>query len=354
VVDYDVIPGDPSTPDGYGELDAWLQRTWSNCNGVQMLGEAVAIDGGNWTEMVAQFVKARVQRSGQARLIRVGNGYRPQKLFVVRGRSAKSERVVYKPAKTEVNQREKTIARSVGVWGVGTDVAKHILYGWLTADGNQEAPIEHRMIRFPGGRGEVFDPIKPDPGQLARSYYEMLTAEYYDLGARKWLCPKGQRNEAWDTLVYAYWAALASFKLDMIRDHEWAALEAALEPPVDDLFSPAASAPNASRETSISAPVASVRFTVRGAIAAIIELLEKRPLHPVDARDVEEWAIASPGKTEDRELLLVMVDQMRGDPGPIAALLDSALVARARALLHETTPQPLANRGRGTRHAGVQ
>jgi phage terminase large subunit GpA-like protein len=236
VVEYEEVPGDPSTPDGYGELDAWLQRTYVNCNGVEMIGEAVAIDGGNWTEMVAQFVKSRVQRSGQARMVKVGNGYKPQKLYVVRGRSAKSERVVYKPSKTEVNQRERTIARSVGVWGVGTDVAKHILYGWLTADANDDIAVEQRMIRFPGGNGEPFDPIKPDPTRLGPEYYAMLTVEYYDLNAKRWICPKGKRNEAWDTLVYAYWAALSSFKLDMIREHEWAALEAALEPRADDLF----------------------------------------------------------------------------------------------------------------------
>ncbi len=250
IVDYDVIPGDPSSPDGYAELDAWLQRSYPNCNGVQMIGNAVAIDGGNWTEMVAQYVKSKVQRSGQARLVKVGDGYQPQKLYVVRGRSAKSERIVYKPSKTEVNNRERTLARSVGVWGVGTDVAKHILYGWLISDGNAEVDVEDRRIRFPGGSGEPFDPIKPDPGQLPPNYYEMLTAEFFDLTARKWICPKGVRNESWDTLVYAYWAALCSYKLDMVREHEWTALEAALEPRADDLFATPSADAQDSRETS--------------------------------------------------------------------------------------------------------
>lgn len=260
VVDYAVIPGDPSSPEGYGELDTWLQRTYVNSSGAHMLGEAVAIDGGNWTEMVAQFVKARVQRSGHSRMVKVGHGYRPQRLYVVRGRSGKSDRVVYKPAKTEVNQQEKTIARSVGVWGVGTDVAKHILFGWMQGDAT--ADVEDRRLRFPGGNGGDWDPIKPDPGQLPPEYWTMLSSEYFDLTLRRWLCPKGKRNEAWDTLVYAYWAALACFKLDMIRPHEWDALEAALEPAAGDLFaqpdapSPAAPSPLSAKDSRETSPVA--------------------------------------------------------------------------------------------------
>lgn len=267
VVDYDVIPGDPSMPDGYVELDAWLQRTYRNCAGAELIGEAVAIDGGNWTEMVAQWVKSKVQRSGQARLVPMAGGYRPQKIYVVRGRSSKSDRVVYKPAKTEVNLREKTVARSVGVWGVGTDVAKHILFGRMASDANPEVEVDRRMLRFPGGNGEPFDPLSPDTGQLRPEYYRGLTCEYFDLTAKRWITPKGARNEPIDTLVYAYVAALSpAVKLDMIRDHEWAALQARLEPEAD-LFGPSSPSPRTegSRGTPAStapaAPVADSRGT---------------------------------------------------------------------------------------------
>lgn len=250
IVDYDVVPGDPSSPDGYAELDAWLQRSYRNACGSVLIGEAVAIDGGNWTEMVAQYVKSKVQRSGQARFVAAGGGFRPQRLYVVRGRSSKSDRVVYKPAKTEVNAREKTVARGVGVWGVGTDVAKHILFGRLTGDGDPATEVDRRMLRFPGGAGQPFDALAPDPGQLKPEYYAGLTAEYFDLAAKRWIATKGVRNEPLDTLVYAYWAALSpSVKLDMIRDHEWTALQSRLEPEAD-LFSTASD----SRETQHSVP----------------------------------------------------------------------------------------------------
>lgn len=291
VVDYDVIPGDPSSPEGFGELDTWLQRSYRNCTGALMVGQAVAIDGGNWTEMVAQFVKSKVQRSGQSRLVQVGGGYQPQRLYVVRGRSAKSERVVYKPAKTEVNDRDRTIARSVGVWGVGTDVAKHILYGRITADANPELDIERRMLRFPGGNGEAWDPLRPDPGQLPPEYYKGLTVEYYDLAAKRWITPKGARNEPFDTLVYAYWAALSpAVRLDMIRDHEWTLLEERLEPAAD-LFAP--TAPDSdSRETLPAASPAPVPTPAPGPVASDSRGTAARPARQntgIGARD--GWAL---------------------------------------------------------------
>lgn len=266
VVDYAVLDGDPSRPDGYADLDTYLQGTWANLHGKDLHISALAVDGGNWTEMVAQFVKSKVGTSGQHRVIKVGDSYRRQSVYLVRGRSEKkSERAVYRPAKTEVNQREKTVARSVGLWGVGTSVLKHIIFGWLSsavtakveADKAGEAdPIEARMLRFPGGRGEAHDPLKPDPGALLPGYYKGLVCEYFDLEAKTWITPKGARNEPLDTLVYAAWAALSpAVKIDAMRESQWAALEVMFKPDPNDLFS-VGSARNDSRETSAPAAAA--------------------------------------------------------------------------------------------------
>lgn len=247
VVEYAVIEGDPSRPDGYGQLKEYLEGKWLNSRKMPMHITAAAIDGGNWTEMVAQFVKSLVGYSGNNRVFGSSDHYRRQWIYLVRGRSEKkSDRAVYRPAKTEVNQREKTIARGVGVWGVGTSVLKTILYGWMSSalaakrnahsTGDPEN-ITERMLRFPGGRGEKYDPIKPDPGMLPPNYYKGLTCEYFDLDAGIWVKPKGARNEPLDTLVYAEWAALApAVKVDAMRETQWAALASQLEPE-QDLFS---------------------------------------------------------------------------------------------------------------------
>lgn len=255
VVDYQVIDGDPSLPTGYDQLDAYLARVVRNRRGLDMVISAVAIDGGNWTEMVAQYVKRSVRLSGTARMVQTARGHQPQRLYLVRGRAEKkSLRAVYRPAKTEVNAREKTLARSVGVWGVGTSVLKHQVYGWLSAAVTAKAeadkagepdPIERRMLRFPGGRGEKHDPLRPDPGALLPSYYKGLTVEFFDLDAQQWITPKGARNEPLDTAVYALWAALSpSIKIDAMREPQWEALEQWFEPATADLFSGSAQAPD--------------------------------------------------------------------------------------------------------------
>jgi phage terminase large subunit GpA-like protein len=258
VIEYAVLDGDPSRPDGYAALASWLASTWPSASGIEMPLAAVAIDGGNWTEQAAQFVKSLVGFSGNQRLIKAGEVMRRQVIYLVRGRSEKkSDRAVYRPAKTEVNTREKTVARQVGIWGVGTSVLKHQVYGWLQSAVAAKASAEKsgepedlstRMLRFPGGKGER-DPLKLDPGALPESYFKGLTVEYFDQTAKKWVCPRGARNEPLDTLVYALWAALSpAVKIDAMRESHWRALEALYES-ANDLFA-VPSASSASRETS--------------------------------------------------------------------------------------------------------
>lgn len=261
VVDYLVVELDPTILDTFEGLTEALNGTWKTEAGVDMAITAVALDGGNWTESVAQYVKSLVSHSGQSRIVQTASGFIRQTLYLIRGRNErKSERAVYRPAKTEVNHRDKTVARSVGVWGVGTSVLKTMIYGWLTAalgakekasnEGEAEDLVK-RMLRFPGGRGEeVVDPLNPDPGSMGSAYYKGLTVEYFDKESGYWIKPKGARNEPLDTAVYAVWASLApAVKVDVMRDSQWEALERQYQPASPGLFD----APMDSRETSDAA-----------------------------------------------------------------------------------------------------
>lgn len=255
VVWWEEIPGDPSDQDGYRELDAFLTRTYAK-GSLRIVPRCVAIDGGNWTEEVAKFVRTR-----QRRMVATGGGYAEQFVVAVRGRSTETTRVVNRPRKTETNARGKTIARSVGVWGVGTVVAKNILFGRINADANAES-IDDRRIRFPGGLLEIEGRDDSRKRGLQDDYFKQLTAEYYDKAVNRWIHEKSIRNEAIDTLVYAYFAALhPHVRLDLIKDHEWDALKQMQEPSSDDLFAACespdqdtapSSFPDASRETSVS------------------------------------------------------------------------------------------------------
>lgn len=276
VVDYAIVDMDPTVPETYAALDEYLRGTWKTARGMDMPITAVALDGGNWTEMVAQYVKKHVNTSNSSRLLETPRGYVKQWLYLVRGRAeTKSERAVYRPAKTEVNNREKTVARSVGVWGVGTSVLKHMIYGWLGAalvakeqaenDGTAE-DLAARMLRFPGGRGdEIPDPLNPDPNALPAGYFKGLVAEYFDKDAARWIRPKGVANEPLDTALYAIWASLApAVKADIMRESQWEALEALYQPTANDLFCTAAAD---SRETPPAALQPAARKDSRGAAA---------------------------------------------------------------------------------------
>lgn len=259
VVDYAVIDLDPTVLDTYAALDEYLRGTWKTCRGIDMPITAAALDGGNWTETVAQFVKQHVGWSGQSRMLQTRQGFIKQSLYLVRGRAeVKSERAVYRPSKTEVSEREKTIARSVGVWGVGGSVLKHMVYGWLgaalaskekAAQAGEPEDLAARLLRFPGGRGdEIPDPLHPDPGALPANYFAGLTCEYFDKDAGRWIKPRGKANEQLDTAVYAVWATLApAIKVDIMRESQWEALEAMYQPTTLGLFD--APAPADSRET---------------------------------------------------------------------------------------------------------
>lgn len=237
LVDYVELDGDPSRPDGFGLLDEFLQGAYPKRSGILAHIRVVFVDGGNWTESVAQFVRSR-----EARAVKVGDRHERQNVVLCRGRSSEGEgRIVYRPKRTETNERGKTLARSVGVWGVGTNAAKTVLFGRLQRDGGLADP-EERMLHFPSG--------------LSPEYWQGLTSEYYDLRLKRWVKRKGARNEPVDCLVYAYAAALhPHLRLDRLQEHEWKRLEVLLEPE-PDLFIAAPAAEVKPAPAAASAPAA--------------------------------------------------------------------------------------------------
>ncbi len=229
VVDYWVVDCDPTDPEhGFDAVDGALQRVYTK-RGAGITVQCAALDGGNWTESVAGFVRSRKRR-----LIACGDGHAEQHLVLCRGRSAPSPRVVHRPANTETTVRGKTltVATAVGMWGVGTSAAKTILFQRIGADAQRGPDL--RALRFPAGvkRGDAI------VGGLTDHYYKGLTAEYWDHALGEWVHDKALRNEPTDTLVYAYFAALHPLvRLDLKTDAEWRALAARWEPPLD-LLSP--------------------------------------------------------------------------------------------------------------------
>lgn len=216
LVDYVEIDGDPTSQEGYASLDETLRTVYPKRTGTLMHIECAFVDGGNWTEEVAKFVRRRQQR-----FVSTGTVQRRQFIELCRGRTTEDGRVVYRPKRTETNQRGQTLARSVGVWGIGTNAAKTVLFGRLRADAGVEPDARH--MHFPSG--------------LPPEYFRGLTSEYFDLRLNRWQKKKGARNEPVDVLVYSYAAALSPHvRMDKLHEHEWLRREAAFEPQGSDLF----------------------------------------------------------------------------------------------------------------------
>lgn len=214
ILDYVEIPGDPTKEEDWAALDERLQVPFVNACGIQLRPTHTAIDTGNWTHDVYRYVRPRQARG----------------VIAVKGASTSGKPVIGRASRVDVNARGRTIRHGVQLWLVGTDTAKHTLMQRLIGD--TDLPPEQHRIRF--------------PSDLPTDFYHQLTAERYDTEAGRWLKPKSARNEAFDCLVYAYAAAVRPpMRIHILREHDWAALETKIEPPVADMFAqpPAPAAP---------------------------------------------------------------------------------------------------------------
>src|SRR6185312_13161036 len=102
--------------------------------------------------------------------------------------------IIGRASKQDADKRGRTVRKGINLWLIGVNTAKTTLMQRLLGDADREDE-EQRLIHF--------------PGDLAEDYYTMLTAERFDLAAKRWVKKSGVRNESLDTLVYAYAAALS-------------------------------------------------------------------------------------------------------------------------------------------------
>lgn len=203
VIDYLVLPGDPSRDEVWLELAAVLNTPLANAYGRDLHIRACLIDiGGHHTEDVKAFTLSR--RTPRCKLL-AGQGSRHRLGVLLNTR----------PKKTEFNWRGKSVAGGAEVWQIGTEVGKDKIFNDLAGDA--DLPAEERRVRFPAG--------------LASSYYEQLLAEVYDPEKQRYVLVRGRRNEALDTCVYAHAAAQhPTLRVERLRARDWQQLRDVLEP----------------------------------------------------------------------------------------------------------------------------
>ncbi|OQA32898.1 MAG: Phage terminase large subunit (GpA) [Betaproteobacteria bacterium ADurb.Bin341] len=206
VVDYLIIWGDPLLQKTWDELDAWLVQPFHHQSGVEMRVAAACIDAGDGhtSNEVYKFTRTRAHRS----------------IMAIKGDSRYGGPVIKSPSAVDVDIDGQKIKEGARVWLIGTDTAKNTLYARL-------------RLENPGKNYIHF-------GQwLADDYFNQLTSEKlvtkYLNGRsyKRWKKPPGARNEAWDTLVYAY-AAAVRLGVNRWAEKKWEELEKRLLQPVPE------------------------------------------------------------------------------------------------------------------------
>jgi len=174
-IDYKVFPGDPTEPEVWEALTAYRTKTWTHESGVELSVDAVAVDSGDNTQAVYDYVR---DLAGE-------------RVFPIKG-IAGDRAVISGPTRQRAGKR----SRPVMLYRVGVDTAKKVIYARLRlerADESQTFPAG--FCHFPHGRDQ--------------EYFLQLTAEKlvtrYKKGFpyRVWEKIRA-RNEALDCRVYAY------------------------------------------------------------------------------------------------------------------------------------------------------
>lgn len=182
-VDYVVLPGDPSRPDVWRDLDDCLQATYTHETGTELHITAAGIDSGDQTTTVYQFVKPRAAR----------------RVFALKGIAGPGRPVV----KISRKQKGKK-TRDVDLYQVGVDDAKGIIYSRLKIES--------------AGPGYCHFPRDRDEEYFNQLTGEKLVTRYHKGFPRKEWIKARARNEALDCRVYA----LAALK---ILNPVWSAIE---------------------------------------------------------------------------------------------------------------------------------
>lgn len=222
VIDWLEIAGDPAQLDVWNALDALLEKPIMNQFGVPLRVMRYAVDSGFLTHEVYNYCRARKYKGA----------------FATKGHSQSGKAIMGRPSAQDMNWRGKTLKNGVDLYLIGADSAKSSIFARIDAD--DSLGESERLVHF--------------SKDLPDEYFEQLTAETFDPERNKWLKLAGRRNEALDTFVGAYAAALhPSIRVHMIKDHEWSALESKIEPAMKDLF---AQAPETALEVDELKPAA--------------------------------------------------------------------------------------------------
>ena len=213
LVERHIIFGDPNLDEGT-DASPWTRLTEIrrtpivHAGGAPMLIEATCIDtGGHNTHAVYHYCRAHARSH----------------VLAIKGASQYGRPVLGRPSMIDVTYRGKTMQRSLKLWQVGTDTAKHLIYG--------------RMRLSSAGHGFVHVPLSlSDSDEFEQmTAARLLPVVVQGKHTMRWITQQGKREEAGDCMVYAY-AAACYLGVQTFREPSWARREQRIAPRNPDLF----------------------------------------------------------------------------------------------------------------------
>ena len=178
-VEYVQFQGDPRQQEVWQKLDEWLLQSRVREDGTELKVHCVGVDTGRFTKQAYEFCRARQMR----------------RIYAVKGRGGSGLPIASLPRKSGVTR--------VRLFTIGTDTAKHLIYGRLTL----------------GAHGKGYYHF---PEDYPESYFDGLTAEVIltkwvnGRPARVFANPQQKRNEPLDINVYIL-GALAISQVNLER-----------------------------------------------------------------------------------------------------------------------------------------
>jgi len=165
-LDYMTLPGDPSSPQVWADLDAILFASYTTADGRELGVRATCIDtGGHHTQATYRYIKGRESR----------------RVFGIKGVGGEGRPLVGRPSKNNIGK--------VRLFPIGSDTAKELVYGRL-------------KITEPGP-GYCHFPADRDPEYFLQLTSEQLVTKYVRGHAKRQWVKKRRRNEALDVRCYA-------------------------------------------------------------------------------------------------------------------------------------------------------
>jgi phage terminase large subunit GpA-like protein len=197
LIAWEEIPGSPADRSTWNSLDAVLLRKLPHASGGTISIRATAIDAGDgvMTGYVLDYCRDKHPR-----------------VLAIKGQSQPGKPPIGRATKVDITVRGVTAPRSGLLFPVGSDTVK----GWLMGR------IRNEQIHFPSG--------------LSDDFYAQLTSERLEtkfmrgMPVKRWVKAPSARNEALDSSVYAYSAAVFAG----LKRANWPALRASIVPTAKD------------------------------------------------------------------------------------------------------------------------